>query len=190
VKAKEIVAEMRHVIEKLKASGQSEISCENLIQYLNGLEQSGGNGLDETKMARYNAELQNWVEQHRYANESSLEMFRSVITAGQGTIKSMLLLNGGASFAILAFIGHLAQFDPGKISLFVFPLLLVAFGVFAGGLTSGVTYLSQWFYATDDKWRQRIGFSLNIFAILLGLASYSLFGWAILEARDSFLSSF
>lgn len=114
-------------------------------------------------------------------------MFRSVIVAGQSAIKSSFILNGGASVALLAFIGHLAQFDAAKVPMFAACLLYFAFGALAAVVTSGLTYLSQWFYAGAKTWATKVGFGLNIACIILGIASYGLFAWGLFATYGEFI---
>jgi hypothetical protein len=59
-------------------------------------------------------------------------------------------------------------------------------GVVAITITSGITYLSQWFFASPRNATQRIGFVLNIVAIVLGLSSYGAFIWGMNVAYQAF----
>jgi len=115
-------------------------------------------------------------------------MFRSVITVGQGAIKSSFVLNGGAAIALLAFIGHLAQFKPEKVAEFGACQLPFAYGVLAIAVTSGLTYLSQWLYASPRGLAKRAGFILNLLCIALGLGSYGLFVWGLFATYRAFVA--
>ena len=115
-------------------------------------------------------------------------MFRSVITSGQGAIKSSFLLNGGAAVALLAFISHLAQFQPIQVPMFAACLLPFSLGVMAIAVTSGFTYLSQWFYSSLYPGARKAGFVINILCILLGLSSYAMFAWGLFSTYSQFLS--
>ena len=55
-------------------------------------------------------------------------MLRSAISSGQNAMKSSFLLNGGASVALLEFIGHWAQFQPTKVAAFGHCLLPFTLG--------------------------------------------------------------
>lgn len=79
------------------------------------------------------------------------------------------LMNAGGTFALLAFIGKLTETHPKKIPLFCDSLSMFVLGVLLIGFASGSTYLSQWFYAAAEPWKQNVGFALNIMSILLGL---------------------
>lgn len=177
---------MRKLIEDIKSKGTAAIYCDNLIDYLKEVENSPEAELTPLEIEKYKADLQNWVTTNKCAHESQLEMFRSVILAGQGAIKSSFLLNGGAAAALLAFTGHLAQFNPNKVAEFGSCLLPFTYGVLAVAITSGATYLSQWLYASDKKPAQRAGFVFNIVCITLGLASYALFIWGLFATYQAF----
>jgi len=186
--AKEFAAEMKATIEDIKAKGTAAIYCDNIIAYLDEVMDSPEAEPRTVDIERYKANLQNWIEANKHQHQSSLEMFRSVIVAGQGAIKSSFLLNGGASVALLAFIAHLAQFDVAKVPTFAACLLYFAFGALAIVVTSGLTYLSQWLYATDRRWTIKAGFCLNIMCIVLGIASYGLFAWGLFATYAAFIA--
>ena len=104
-------------------------------------------------------------------------------------MRSAFLLNGGAAIALLPFISHLTEKQPGKVSVFADSLMPFVVGVLAIAVTSGVTYLSQWFYAAENSaWKGKIGFWLNIGAIILGLSSYGFFVWGMCRAYSGFQS--
>ena len=56
----------------------------------------------------YKANLQAWLEEIKKINAREIEVFRLVFTAGQNALRTSFFMNGGASVAILTFIGHLA----------------------------------------------------------------------------------
>jgi hypothetical protein len=137
-------------------------------------------------LAKYQADLQLSIEQNRGNHASQIEMFKSVITAGQNAIRSSFLLNGGASVAILAFIGHLTEVQPTKVAAFSDVLVPFVLGVLAITMTSGFTYLSQWLYASPSLRAQKVGFGLNLLAIVSGITSYGFFIWGMRVAYSAF----
>lgn len=159
---KQFATQMKAMIEDIKSQGTVAISCDNLIAYLTEVQNSSEIEPTPIEIERYKADLQNWIESHKLRNETELEMFRSVISSGQNAIKSSFFLNGSASVALLAFISHLAQFQPLKVPAFSACLLPFTFGVLAIAITSGLTYLSQWFYASTHIRAHQAGFGLNI----------------------------
>lgn len=95
------------------------------------------------------------AEEHKAAlaeyaadTQRSLESFRAGNESGTEAIKAATLINGGASVAMLAFIGHLAsiQAKAAVIMGFAEPLRLFVMGALLGVVASGVTYLAHMFY--------------------------------------------
>ncbi len=179
---------MKVMIEGIKSKGTAAIYCDDLIAYLNEVQNSSAPEPTAIEIEKYKADLQNWIEANKHTHEAQLELFRSVITAGQSAINSSFLLNGGATVALLAFIGHLAQFKPGKVAEFGACLLPFAFGVLAIVVTSGLTYLSQWLYASPRPLARKAGFVINMLCIVLGLASYGFFAWGLFTTYRAFVA--
>jgi hypothetical protein len=137
------------------------------------------------------------MEHYKATQAHNLEMFRATNTAGQSALRTSFLMNGGASVAILTFIGHLATNTSGKVpihllapslAIFVFGVLLVAFA-------SGATYLAQLFYEqwsyaqwshAGKQWAKTTGFVLNTMAIVFGFVSYVFFAWGACKAYSVF----
>lgn len=148
-------------------------------------------GVDVTNQAirveQFRGKINDWLDDRKRTHEASLEMFRSVIQAGQGALRTCLLINGGAAVALLAFVGHLVGSGTETVPLAATAKVMSAFvsGVLAGGLASGTTYLSQWLYA--DDWH-KTGFALNILAILFGLGSLAFFAFGGYSAYCLFAS--
>lgn len=186
--AKQFAAELRRVVAEAKETGTEAIKCENLIAYLDQFIQSPGGEPSAVDVEKYKADLQVAINQGAQQHEHNIEMFKSVMMAGQSAIKSSLLLNGGASIALLAFIAHLADQQSQKIPEFAACLLWFTFGALAIVVTSGFTYLSQWLYADRRTWPVRFGFGLNIACILLGISSYVLFVIGLFSAYGVFNS--
>ncbi len=185
---KQFAAQMKAMIEDIKAKGTAAIYCDNLIDYLNEVENTSEDEPSPIQIEKYKADLQNWIEINKRDHEGHLEMFKSVIASGQAAIKASFLLNGGAAVAMLAFIGHLAQFKADKVSAFSTCLLPFAYGVLAIAVTSGLTYLSQWFYFSTQPWSRKLGFAFNMLCILLGISSYVFFAWGLFDAYHSFIT--
>jgi hypothetical protein len=185
---KQFAAQMKAMIEDIKAKGTVAIYCDNLIAYLSEVENTPEVEPSPIQIEKYKADLQKWIETNKRNHEGQLEMFRSVIMSGQAAIKSSFLLNGGAAVAMLAFIGHLAQFKAEKVPAFSACLLPFAYGVLAIAVTSGLTYLSQWFYASTRPWARKVGFGLNMLSILLGISSYGFFVWGLFDTYRAFIT--
>ena len=169
---------LKDALLKLQKDGVQQIAVDALVDYVAKLDAVGGQAPREPSAAElehYKAQLAAWVEKQKEVSNINVEGFRSVILAGQNALRSSILLNGGAAVAILAYIGKLSVDAAAHVSAFAFPLLLFVTGALVVAVGSGVTYLSQWFYFGGGVWKWKIGFALNVLAILLGFASYGLF---------------
>jgi len=185
--AKEFASQLKATIQDIKGKGTAAIYCDNLIAYLDEVANSPSVVVSPAELEQYKAQLQLEVERNKNEHASGLEMFRSVITAGQNAIRSSFLLNGGAAVALLAFISKLTENQKDKVALFADSLSPFVLGVLAITVTSGFTYLSQWFYAADDGgWKVKTGLWLNVAAIVIGLSSYGFFIWGMCKAYAGF----
>ncbi len=185
---KQFAAQTKALIEDIKAKGTATIYCDHLIAYLNEVENTPEVEPSPIQIEKSKADLQNRTETDKRNHEWRLEMFRSVNTSGQAAIKSSFLLNGGAAVAMLAFIGHLAQFKAEKVPAFSACLLPFAYGVLVIAVTSGLTYLSQLFYASTRTWLQTVGDAVNILCILLCCSSYGFFARGLFDTYRSFIA--
>jgi hypothetical protein len=186
--AKAFASQLMETVKEIKGNKNDSIQCDNLIQYLDNFVQTGPSEISQDQIEHLKAQLQIMVEREKSNHASDLEMFRSVIQSGQNALKTALLMNGGASVALLAFIGKLTEERQAHIPAFTNALTVFVLGVFCIVVASGSTYLSQWLYAAESGWKERAGFGFNLLSIILGLASYGLFIWAMTKAHGAFLA--
>ena len=186
---KQLAENMKSSVEKAKLEGITSIPCDNIIAYLNEVLISTDSPPTDTKFTE-EAHIQKWIEDVKHWHQSDLEMFRSVITAGQAAIKSMFLLNGGATVALLAFISRLITLSENKAQVadFSYCLFLFSIGTLAAALISGFTYLAQWFYAGPQISHQKTGNFFNSVCIMLGFGSYGLFLWGLIASYCAFIA--
>ncbi|MCP1418478.1 hypothetical protein J3D47_002721 [Pseudomonas laurylsulfativorans] len=184
---REFATQLLSSIKDIKANSES-IQCDNLITYLEQVIATAPGEPGPDQIEQLKAKLQIMVETEKSHHASDLEMFRTVIQSGQNAVKTALLMNGGASVALLAFIGKLTEVQQARIPVFAEPLTFFVLGVLAIVITAGSTYLSQWFYAASESWKQRTGMAFNILSILLGLCSYGFFVWGMRKAYVGFLT--
>ncbi len=185
---KSFATELRDVIRSIRdEQGVSEIKSDNLIAYLEEIINSPEEEITPAQMEKYKAELQVWIKQNETVQAEKIEMFRSVILSGQNALKTAFLMNGGATVALLAFLGKLSDQHQGKIAVFASALVVFVIGVLAITVASGLTYLSQWFYAHSEPWKRKIGHVLNFLTIALGLASYGFSIWGTVRAYKAFV---
>ena len=187
MKNQELLAMVRSEVAKLKATGSEGISLADLDAYLANI---------QTRLETLPPEAQNVspikiqhdfsLAQYGWQKDSSLEMFRSVITTGQSALKASMLLNGGAAVALLAFIGHAAESTVTKImvSALALPLFIFVTGALVAAVATGGTYLSQSLYHHKQT---RCGTCVNILNVVFVALSYILFCWASYGAYLVFL---
>ncbi|MGL6213244.1 hypothetical protein [Billgrantia desiderata] len=168
---------LKEALIQLQQDGVESVSVAGLIEFLKRAEPDGKVGdLSPVQLEHYKAQLSVWVEKQKEHSTLNVEGFKSVITAGQNALRSAILINGGAAVAILAYIGKLSVEAAGQVTHFALPLLLFVLGTLTVAVGSGITYLSQWFYFGGSPWEEKIGFGLNLAAIVLGFVSYIFFG--------------
>jgi hypothetical protein len=121
---------------------------------------------------------------------------------GQGALKAALLINGGASVALLAFIGTTIVKDTKNcLSLLLcFSMLLFVFGVLCAAIASGVTYVAGLVDSlaepvdasnVNEKKASKSNFWFWFFngaAITLVILSYVLFFIGFLNAYFAFIN--
>jgi hypothetical protein len=98
----------------------------------------------------------------------------------------VILINGGAAIAILAFLGNVWSKDEAiraAVRTIIPVLTCFLFGVAMGVACAGVAYLAQTFF-THSK--NKIGISFQIVAILLAAGALSEFVWGAWHAADIF----
>lgn len=185
---KSFATELRDVIRSIRdEQGVSVIKSGNLIAYLEEIINSPEEEITPAQMEKYKAELQVWIKQNEAVQAAEIEKFRSVILAGQNALKTAFLMNGGATVALLAFLGKLSDKHQDKIAVFASALVVFVIGVLAITVASGLTYLSQWFYAYSEPWKRKTGHVLNFLTIALGWASYGFFIWGTVRAYKAFV---
>lgn len=151
--AKDAFEDARKAIRDAEAAGQSNIEIKKVHALLNLIEaevkdSSVEHSSSEADLEAYKAQLTKWVADNQHNNEADLESFRQILALGQSTIRSAILINGGAAVALLAFIGHLSTSAVVKFTILPFAgaLRLFVFGVFFASLAAGSMYFSQFFY--------------------------------------------
>ena len=172
-----LISSIRDELVKLKDQGIDKVSIDKIIHYLSQLEITIENmaAIKPTELEHYKAQLLMWIENQKSQSQIFTEGFRSVILSAQNALRSSILINGGASVALLTFIGKLNIEANTQVNKLAFPLLIFVIGVLVSAINSGFTYLTQWFYFGGVVWKEKLGFYLNIINIILAIASYSLF---------------
>ena len=190
MKASDVLNEIRQALVATKEQGHSTVSIDAMRNYLKALEKdaendSHYNSLDhEAKLTEFKAANDRNIAHANNETAHSLEMFKSVITAGQSALRSSMLINGGAAVALLAFTGKIWATPTSELvaNSLTCSILLFCFGVLSGAIATGTTYLSQ--FSFSSGWL-KLGNSINIFTIGVILSSYALFAVGAFKAANS-----
>lgn len=191
--SKQVIQDIRAAVTEAKSSNRKTVRITALERFLSDLEADiDAHGeiskveLD-TRLAEFTAANERNIATYNAEVSSNLEMFRSVILAGQSALKGALLINGGAAIAVLAFIGNLAAKGSGHeemIDLFSLPLFLFTLGVLCGAVSFGTTYMSQFCYSREKTlW---IGHVFQVITISTVIAAYCLFFTGSYSAKSGF----
>ena len=185
---KAFAEELKTSINQVKSQGHETVNCDNLIKYIDMVVEAASNDdkTDEnTEVLK--ARLQLSLEEYKYNLSASLEMFKSIIQSGQNAIKTMLLLNGGAAIALLAFIGKLSDNNSSAIPDFAYSITAFVIGALVIGVTSCLTYLSQIALDSNVKWHKKSGTTLQATCVALGLTSICAFAFGTYKTYQAFL---
>lgn len=196
MKAKDVLHEFRVAISEIKDRGRKTVCISALESFLDLLEK----GVDEqgeldrfecdSKLASFRAEHERNIAWYEAQQSVAREMFRSVILVGQSALKSIILINGGAAVAMLAFIGNIASKQTLSIQAmtsFTQPMLFFAMGVLSGALGTGGTYMSQFFYAQEKR---KLGIVFHILTIIAVIGAYVWFAIGAFAAKAAVVEVF
>jgi hypothetical protein len=147
----------------------------------------------QIEMERYKCELEKW----KTDIQCSMIMYQQVNMQGQAAMKAALLINGGASVAVLAFIGTAMNNDANSLLLLklCFSMLMFIAGVLSVAFSFGVSYFAGFADArgTEADHSGKKTFKwwpiLNIIAIILVVIGYMFFIAGSLNAFCAFTNS-
>jgi hypothetical protein len=146
-------------------------------------------------MERYKCELEKWKTQSLHNLETwktemhhSAVVYQEVNMQGQADMKAALLINGGASVAMLAFIGTAMNngTESCLLSKLCFSMLMFIAGVLSIAFAFGVTYLSGVAYSEE---KIKLSSILVTIATILVVIGYVLFIIGSLNAYCAFTNS-
>ena len=180
-------------IVDFKKTNQSVVAVDALIAYLSVFKKdvSEQEHFDELRhsaqLEEYKAKNASQLAEYEAQNSRALAMFDSVISYGQMSLKSAILINGGAAVAILALIGNIwsQHISPPTVELLARSILLFSLAALGGAFGIGCTYLCQKLYAGGYR---RLGHTLTGFVILFVVfVCYGGFVWGVFDAYHAFL---
>jgi len=190
MKAKDVLTEIQNALRETKKQGHSTVSIEAMENYLKEFDKEVDHDSHyeklnfDSQIAQFKAENDRNIAHANNLTAHSVEMFKSVITAGQSALKASMVINGGAAVALLAFAGKIWETSTSALvaTSLVTSTLIFCFGVLCAALASGITYLSQSSYSHD--WI-RTGHLFNAIGVISVLISYGLFGYGAYTASCS-----
>ena len=149
-------------------------------------------------LERQRIDAANRLEQYRATNAADLEeykanqqLWRAAVYFGRDALRSLLLINGAAAIALLAFAGRLyGDEDPARVAVardIASALMMFGWGVSAATAAAAGSYLSQVLYV--ELTRPWPGHVLRGMAVLLGAAALGLFIVGCNEAANALRSN-
>lgn len=195
MEAIDVIDKLIQEINSFENEGNTSLNVRGLSDYLNQLRNEVSNSHD-FDLETLKAQNQINIETMKLNEAIRLESFRSTISSGMNAAKSCMLINGGASVALLAFIGNIwnkASLDIAAM-LVSKGLLFFCSGVALAALCTGFTYLAQSAFTsselgTKSKWAKWGGFC-NFIAIFSALLSLVVFGFGSYQTYLSMVSQF
>jgi hypothetical protein len=169
---KDLLDRIRNDVAQLLDRGQQFVHIPTLLQYLADLERNAPGNSQQAELHH-----QSQLAEHRAQHEAQLEMFKSVIETGQTAVNTAILVSGGASVALLAFIGNLmTKGQPAPLpQAFVWALCAFGGGVLLGAMATGARYIAQHSYSRPMPAWQCAGTVFQVVCVGLVLATYGLF---------------
>jgi len=131
----------------------------------------------------------------------------AAVKSGEEAIKAMILINGGSSVAMLAFIGTMASKEivsPGQLVQISAPLGFFAGGLIAAMIAAAAAYFTNLMIAGSSNRLQReyefpflrptsssrrhhiAGEVFRYIAVLAAATSIGCFGWGVVKAQSAF----
>ncbi len=194
--------------------GAPAIDCDKMLSYLEQLKKSAEVEIEVSReLARYAHErnLEHYRSTIQTVSKSSASMFSAVLETGASAVKSVILINGGAAVALLAFLSN--AWGKGIVNsgmnILSYSLYMFGLGVFFGAISMGFRFLSQACYGhaleqtiktildkldkqtpfqTPDSRVRKLGHFFQFLSIIAGLAAYIAFFWGLNKAITAFTS--
>lgn len=190
MESQEVIEAFRNQLDQVEDQGASSVQVTALRDYLSALEKDAGES-QEYRNRKHAGMLAHYEAQ----NQHSIEMLKAVLEAGKSALNTLIIINGGAVIALLGVFSNLVgkESDSELAGYLALPLLEFGIGVLCGALGFAFRYFSQAFYGessesgdTFHKW----GNGFRNAAILMALAGYVLFGFAIANSYNAVVWSF
>ena len=130
-----------------------------------------------------------------FTTEQRVEVWKSGIESinayANDALRGLLILNGGAAIAILAFLGQVLSKGPEpprfSVPSFVTPLMLFGRGVLCSAVASGLGFLSQLCF--HDFHHRRSGNWFRFSAIAIVIVGWALFIIGLSKTGAAFIAA-
>ena len=190
--AKVLIDIHRKALKDAEKNGLTSVSSKNLHSIFDPIEKGLGDNnsqIDPVSLEKFRSDLAASLAYQDHVHNWDIEGFKQVIALGQSALKSIMLINGGASVALLAFISNLATNTSAKLQIppFAESLRYFVIGVFLSSAAFAPTYLSQSFFDGEKKWQQHTGLTFQIITIAIGIFSFISFFYGADAAYHAFL---
>lgn len=190
--AQEVIAVIARSVQDQKERGVDALPVRALeavlVKISEMVKASGSEPVSSGELERYKVQLASHLEQQKRDHEWNIELMRGTLAYGQFALKSSLLVNGGATVALLAFLGNVwTVAEPSRIVMAITNVLLVfGFGVFSAVVAAGAGYFAQAGYSKEfGRHSIKIGTIAHWAAGIFALASFGLFGLGIWTAAHA-----
>ena len=144
----------------------------------------------EGKLRIWEAQMEDrfgiWQVQTEDQLGRDVEMFRGIIAFGILALKSVILVNGAAAVALLAFLGHIWGTSDAALNVAVKAgesLGWFVAGTGAGVAAAGLAYITQ---VVFQEVGQRLGNIVRVFVVALGIVGLIDFAIGASEAVKAF----
>ena len=188
--AKDVIKDIRAALNQTKSEGHDTVSIDAMENYLGLFNKDVDNdtyykSLNHDKLlTEFKATNDRNIAHANNVTLTNLEMFKSVVSAGQSALKASMVINGGGAVALLAFTGKIwttatssSIADSLTTSIFVFCL-----GVLLSAMASGTTYLTQLSFNVN---KYKTGNVINILSIASIFGAYIAFFYGAYIAATS-----
>jgi hypothetical protein len=186
-----VIKELKFAALAAKKKGTEQISTDQLLSSLAILEDEIDNSArtPDTSSIEFDNNLA--IEKSRQNHVTSMETYKTVNENGRLALKSLFIMNGGASIAMAAFIGNATKSTAANtlnLPTLSAALLFFAIGVLFAALAHSTNYICSFLYGDHDipkiiSW----GHAFNILTICLAIIGYICFGLGLYRATVSFL---
>jgi len=119
----------------------------------------------------------------------SQETYKSLITYGNGAVRFVILVNGGAIISLLTFLGNFLKSNQAAVDMF-WPLFFYLSGIILGGFSYITAYFTQFTLYNESNENipvkcHMIFLYLSLFLIVFGIIAFGVGSLlALLEIRE------